>query len=161
MSSSSQGDTGNVRKSVGFMNTGEAERRLDALMREKQHLKVPDNANAIACVAASSLADIGTTTVGKKGATNEHVQSPSSVRSNAQDDDVVSHDFALAQNTGPKERQGQSKAKRGATKEHDQKPNTVHSNAHDDGVVGHDIPLAQNAAPKERQGLSRSPGCDD
>ena len=143
------------------MNTGEAEHRLDALMRGKQHLEVPDNADAIACAAASSLADIGTATVGKKGATNEHVQSPSSVRSNAQDDDVVGHDFALAQNTGPKERQGQSKAKRGATKEHNQKPNTVYSNAHDDGIVGHDIPLAQNAAPKERQGPSRSPGCDD
>ena len=113
MNSSSQGDTGNVRKSVGFMNTGEAEHRLDALMREKQHLEVPDNADAIACAAASSLADIGTAKVGKKGATNEHVQSPSSVRSNADDDDVAGQDFALAQNTGPKERRGQSKAKRG------------------------------------------------
>ena len=79
------------------------ERQLDALMREKQHLKVPDNADAIACTAASSLADIGTATVGKKGAMNEHVQSPSSVRSNAQDDDIVGHNFALTQNTGPKE----------------------------------------------------------
>ena len=64
VSSSSQGDTGDVRKSLGFMNTGEAGRRLDTLMREKQHLEVPDNADAIACAAASSLADIGTATVG-------------------------------------------------------------------------------------------------
>ena len=89
------------------MNTGEAEHRLDALMREKQHLEVPDNADAIACAAASSLADIGTATVGKKGSTNKHIQSPSSVRSNTHDNGVAGHDFALAQNTGPKERQGQ------------------------------------------------------
>ena len=106
VSSSSQGDTGDVRKSLVFMKTGEAERRLDTLMREKQHLEVPDNANAIACVAASSLADIGTATVGKKGATNEHIQSPSSVHFNAHDDDDASHDLPLAQNAAPKERQG-------------------------------------------------------
>jgi hypothetical protein len=46
VSRSSHGDTGEVRKSLGFKNTGDA-----------------DNAEAIACAAASSLADIGTATV--------------------------------------------------------------------------------------------------
>ena len=89
------------------MNTGGAERRLDTLKREKQHLEVPDNANAIVCVAASLLE---AATVGKKGATNKHVQSPSSVRSNAHNDGIAGLNFALAQNAGPKERQGQSRS---------------------------------------------------
>ena len=63
VSRSSHGDTGDVRKSLGFMNTGEADVRLDTLMRGKQHLEVPDNAEAIACAAASSFADIGRPTV--------------------------------------------------------------------------------------------------
>ena len=108
VSSSSQGDTGNVRKSQGFMNTSEAECQLDTLMRKKQHLEVPDNTDAIACAVALSLADIGTATVGKKGATNEHNQNPTSLHSNAHDDGVVSHDLPLAQNAAPKERQGPS-----------------------------------------------------
>ena len=103
VSSLSQGDTGDVRKSQGFTNTNEAEHRLDTLMRGKQHLEVPDNADTIACAAASSLAGIGTATVGKKGAMNKHIQSPSSVHSNAYDNSIAGHDFALAQNTGPKE----------------------------------------------------------
>jgi hypothetical protein len=92
------------------MNTGEGEHQLDTLMREKQHLEVPDNADAIACAAASSLADIGTAKVGKKGATNEHDQNSTSPHSNAHDDKVVGHDLPLAQNAAPKEQQGPSRS---------------------------------------------------
>jgi hypothetical protein len=53
-----------VRKSLGFKNTGDAED--DSSVRGEtgeQQSEVPDNAEAIACAAASSLADIGTVMV--------------------------------------------------------------------------------------------------
>ena len=98
-----------MRKSLGFINTGKAEHWLDTLMREKQHLEVPDNADTIACVVASLLADIKTATIGKKEATDEHNQYSTFLHSNAHDNGIVGYDLPLAQNAAPKERQGPSR----------------------------------------------------
>lgn len=59
---SSHGDTGEVRKSLwlGFKKSGEAKEFWSVKQIEEGRLsEVPDNADAIACAAASSLADIG------------------------------------------------------------------------------------------------------
>jgi hypothetical protein len=66
VSRSSHGDTGEVRKSLGFgfKKSGEAEEFCSVRHIEGGGLsELPDNAEAIACAAASSLADIGRATV--------------------------------------------------------------------------------------------------
>jgi len=65
--SSSHGDTGEVRKSLGFgfKKSGEAKEFCSVREIDEGRLsEVPDSAEAIACAAASSSADIGTATVG-------------------------------------------------------------------------------------------------
>src|SRR6266852_2094604 len=66
VSKSSQGDTGEVRKSLGFgfKKSGDANEFCSVRQTEGGRLsEVPDNAEAIACAAASSLADIERATV--------------------------------------------------------------------------------------------------
>ena len=65
VSRSSQGDTGDVRKSLwfGFKKSGEAEEVCSVRQTDGQRLsEVPDSAEAIACAAASSFTDIGIAT---------------------------------------------------------------------------------------------------
>jgi len=64
--SSSQGDIGEVRKSLGLKKSGNAEG--DGMVREEvgeeEPLLLPDSAEGIAWAAASSSADIGRTVDG-------------------------------------------------------------------------------------------------
>jgi|SRR5216684_9323405 len=72
VSRSSHGDTGDVRKSLGFKNSGEAENFCSIRVIEEGRLsEVPDNAEAIACTAASLLVDIGRATVGFSSGTED------------------------------------------------------------------------------------------
>jgi hypothetical protein len=62
VSRSSHGDTGEVRKSLGlgFKKSGDAKEFCSVKQTDEEQLsEVPDSAEAIACAAASSLADKG------------------------------------------------------------------------------------------------------
>ena len=66
VSRSSHGDTGEVRKSLGFgfKKSGDAKEFCSVRQTEEGQLsELPDNAEAIACAAASSLAHIERATV--------------------------------------------------------------------------------------------------
>jgi hypothetical protein len=60
VNNSSQGDTGEVRKSLGLNKSGDTEDERSVREESKRELYsvVPDNAEAIACAAASSSADM-------------------------------------------------------------------------------------------------------